>query len=220
MYHVFVDFEMTCWSRKEKGLGIKIQEIIEIGAVKLDREFRLVDKFQSYVKPKFSSELSKTCTNLTGIRYTDLENAPFLDEVLIKFEDWLGSDDIKFYSWGMDDKVQLERECYAKGFYSKLPALYRKWRDFQNIFSRVFNFSKRQTLMNAVNVVGLDFEGTAHSALDDAVNGARLLMLVKNRETCAQKRKLLFGVYNNKEPFTSTLGELFYNKLSAYMVAS
>ena len=59
MYHVFVDFEMTCWRKYDRVIGEKIQEIIEIGAVKLDENFTLIGPFSVYIKPEFSQLLSK-----------------------------------------------------------------------------------------------------------------------------------------------------------------
>jgi len=220
MYHVFVDFEMTCWRKYDRVIGEKIQEIIEIGAVKLDENFTLIDTFSVYVKPEFSQLLSKTCTKLTGIRNDVIKDAPSLAEAVVMLEDWLGTEDIKFYSWGKDDKIQLERECTSKGLYNKMPTKYLKWRDFQRIFMKVFGFTRRLGLKAAMEMTGFDFEGQQHRAVDDAMNGARLLMLIKNKDRYKKQRELISEVYNCQKPFTSTVGELIADKLSAFSYAS
>lgn len=220
MYHVFVDFEMTCGGSRGPETGMLMNEIIEIGAVKLNDNFETVGMFSINVKPQYNSNLSKKCTELTGIRDEDLAKAPSLDEALILFEDWLGIEDIRLYSWSDNDKRQLENECLAKGLYNKMPAYYRRWLNFQNIFMRVYGFHKRIKLINAIEIMGMDFEGKEHKAVYDSLNTAKLLILMKDKERHERKKEQLKRIYNNDKPFTATIGDLLGDKLAKLVIAS
>lgn len=219
MYHIFVDFEMTCGFNRSLINEAPMTEIIEIGAAKLNESYEVIETFSLIVKPQYCSSLSRKCVKLTGIYDADIVNAPYLDEALILFEDWLGTENVKFYSWSDNDKRQLEKECLAKGLYSKMPSYYRRWLDFQSIFMRVYGFERHISLMNAIDMMGISFEGKQHKAVYDALNSAKLLTLMKNKEI--HKTKLeLFGQIHNDKTITSSIGDLFGNKLSKLVVAS
>lgn len=57
------DVECTC---QEDNDGF-VQEIIQIGAVKLSNNFNIISKFDIYIKPVINPSLSIYCTNLTNI---------------------------------------------------------------------------------------------------------------------------------------------------------
>lgn len=214
MIHIFVDFEMTCWRKGEKIPGRKIPEIIDIGAVKLDDHFQIIDQFSHFVQPELNIVLSKTCINLTGITQTDLEEAPVLSEALDRFESWIGGPEVKFYAWGNDDRNQLTRECLEKGLYPRMPRVYRRWLNLQDIFMRVYGFNKRLGLLNAVEMSGLEFQGQQHRAVSDALNGARILILMKDKESHRRQKEMLSRFYNNNQMMTTNLGELLAGKLA------
>ncbi len=218
MHHVFVDFEMTCW-RSIKEVELAQPEIIEIGAVKLDNEYRVVDTFSLYIKPEYNPQITKTCTKITGITTETLEGAPSFKEAMPLFIDWLGTSDLKIYAWGRDDKQQLEQEYRIKGLYERLPHPFKKWRDFQGIFMRIFDFNRRIGLTVVLEMLGIDFEGKQHRAVDDAFNSAKLLMLVKDPVAYKKHKARLVNVYNRKDTFTSTIGDLMAAKLAGFIVS-
>ncbi len=77
---VALDFETT-------GLSSRDDEIIEFGAV-IWRGGEPAEEFQSFVKP--SRPIRQETTDLTGITWDMLRDAPPLDEVLPKFLDFCG----------------------------------------------------------------------------------------------------------------------------------
>lgn len=78
--YVLFDIETT-------GLDSMFDEIIEIGAIKVDN-FNVVDEFHSLIKPK--EEIDEFIINLTGITNETVENAPSIDKVLPIFINFIG----------------------------------------------------------------------------------------------------------------------------------
>ncbi|SES78225.1 PolC-type DNA polymerase III [Anaerobranca gottschalkii] len=73
--YVVFDFETT-------GLDNKIEEIIEIGAVKV-KNGEIIGQFSSLIKPK--KEIPEKITQITGIRNSDVQQAPNIEEILPQF---------------------------------------------------------------------------------------------------------------------------------------
>lgn len=216
MQHIFVDFEMTCWGSRDWVEGKRIPEIIEIGAVRLDESFKIKDSFCQYVKPAYTSLITRTCTKLTGIKDDLLKDSPLLKDAILVFDSWIGEEPAKIYSWGDDDRRQFVSECRQKKIFEQVPVKFRRWSDFQSIFIRLFGFSRKMSLKAAIETVDFEFEGQQHRAVDDALNGARLLELVKDKERFDKARERIANIYNKKEEtFTSSIGELLAGKLSS-----
>ena len=78
--YVLFDIETT-------GLDSEFDEIIEIGAIKVDN-YKLIDEFHSLIKPE--NEIDEFITSLTGITNDMVENAPTIEKVLPKFLNFIG----------------------------------------------------------------------------------------------------------------------------------
>ena len=87
MDYIIVDLEATC---QENNRDFE-NEIIEIGAVKLNDSFKYVDEFDIFVKPKLNPILSDFCKNLTSIKQEDVDGAVSFTEALDKFIYWIDS---------------------------------------------------------------------------------------------------------------------------------
>ena len=83
MNHIVIDLEFDSMAKVfKRGGKPTYQEIIEIGAVKLDSEYNVIDTFQTFVHPVFLFRLSDTVKNLTGITDCDLAGAPMIASAL------------------------------------------------------------------------------------------------------------------------------------------
>ena len=80
--YVLFDIETT-------GLDPEYDEIIEIGAIKVDNN-KVMDEFHSLIKP--DNEIDEFITNLTGITNEMVENAPNIEEVLPNFINFIGDE--------------------------------------------------------------------------------------------------------------------------------
>ena len=65
--HIFIDLEMNPISREfpEEKEACRA-EVIEIGAVRLDADYNLTDRFTLFVRPRYSTELNRHVAKLTG----------------------------------------------------------------------------------------------------------------------------------------------------------
>ena len=76
MNYVIFDLEWNgCYSKKTQSY---INEIIEFGAVKLDEQLNIIDKYQMLVRPEIGKRLSSSIQTLTSLTNEQLERgAPF-----------------------------------------------------------------------------------------------------------------------------------------------
>lgn len=216
MQHIFLDFEMNPIPRENReAREIVLGEIIQIGAVKLNEDYQLTDRFSLNVKPEYSPVMPHI-TQLTGIRQEDVENAPFLKEAIGIFTDWIlkGSDTgdgkTRIYAWSNSDWKQFSGECRLK--HLEIPKCFNRWMDFQRVYTRLMGLSRRNplSLTNALGASSGSFSGSQHSAMVDAENSASLLTLVKDPEAFAERTKVVRQLMGKEpEPAGATLGDLF-----------
>ena len=67
-------------------------EIIEIGALRLDEQFRETGSFKTFIRPRFYPHMNGDVVRLTKIRAQDLENAPEFPRAYADFTQWCGED--------------------------------------------------------------------------------------------------------------------------------
>jgi inhibitor of KinA sporulation pathway (predicted exonuclease) len=188
---LIVDFEATCWKlddpsapREDEmtpGSGV-VNEIIEIGAVLLDGEtLNQKNSFQSFVHPRYYPILSDFCKGLTNITQKQVDDAPGLFSTLMVFVDTFdlerGIQPI-FCSWGMYDKKQLQRDC------SRCNVPYPFEEDnhvnLKQVVSKSLN-KRHLGMSKALNHLNLELEGTHHRGLDDALNIAKIVRVMRER---------------------------------------
>lgn len=227
MQHIFLDFEMNQVSRKKNPdvPAPLLHEIVEIGAVKLDSDYRQVGKYSAYVRPQ-RFPVGPSCTRITGITDETVADARFLPEALEDFLGWIGDEPTRIYAWSDSDKNQLFQECRLKGLWpDKPPKPFRRWIDFQRIYTRLLGLSKRNriSLKNAIGGIEVNFEGSQHSAADDAENSAVLLSLLHDKEAFEERTRItreLMNAAGAPPPPATTLGDLFGDALSQWEFAA
>ena len=77
-------------------------EIIQIGAVKLDENYHILDTFKIMVAPKHYRKMHKKVTKLTKITTKDLQYGFPFPVAFGHFKKWCG-DEFAFLTWGPDD---------------------------------------------------------------------------------------------------------------------
>jgi DNA polymerase III epsilon subunit-like protein len=153
-------------------------EIIEIGAIKLDRAMKEVDRFKAYVKPSIYKILNPRISEMTGIKEEDLENGISFNDALDKLGGFVGEDCI-LCSWAKDDIAELIRNADYHSC-SSLDWL-RGYIDLQEYCTKVLVEKKSISLKNALNKLRIKvFEDELHDALNDAVYTAAVFRRIYN----------------------------------------
>lgn len=168
---VIVDFEATCCN--DASFPREEMEIIEVGAVAVRKDTAtVVDEYQSFVRPVRNPALTEFCKELTSIGQEDVDAAPGFSQVLQGFGAWLGERvSPVFCSWGDYDRKQLRQDCDFHGVPYPFDADHR---NLKKEFSRTVKSRKRFGVGQAMRRAGLSPQGTAHRAIDDARNIARI----------------------------------------------
>ena len=187
---LFLDLEMNTW---KGNVGELNSEIIEIGAVLMDDELRIVDTFSELVRPTHQTKLSPYCLRLTGIDRKKLFRSLPLKDVLVDLEHWL--DDYEnidsVYSWNESDYRQLIKECSVKKISSPfIPFLENSYADFQKVFGMEFDWPTCG-LSDAMKVFNIAHSGKAHRALNDAMDLGRLYKKMKKTKRDNRRFQLI-----------------------------
>ena len=178
-HFAIVDVEATCCSRKTIPRSEK--EIIEIGAVMLEAEgLQAVDEFQTFVSPVRHPILTEFCTRLTGIAQKDVRDAPSFPEAIARFREWLGRyRDPVVCSWGAYDRKQMARDGEFHGVESIADLDHV---NVKKLFSVAQRLERTLGMARALELAGLELDGTHHRGIDDARNIAKLMPYVLGRE--------------------------------------
>lgn len=149
------------------------QEIIEIGAVRLDDSYGITDEFKTFVAPQYGF-IDSYIHDLTGISNEDTASAPVIADALEMFLEWLGKDTV-MVAWSTNDAYQLRTEAHLKGIESQaLEAVLDASVDSQMMFSEKMDTEKVYRLSEALAIAGIAYDEGAHEALVDARNTAML----------------------------------------------
>lgn len=170
--YVVFDLEATCY--KTGAPKDFVNEIIEIGAVKLDKNGNEIDKFSHFLKPKIHPIISDFCTELTTITQADIDKAESASVILEEFMLWCK--DCILVSWGFYDINQLNKDLIKNDLeiyldqnqHFSLKHLHAKWNNFTGKRKNGIGMS------GALNLEGLELEGQHHRGIDDAINIAKI----------------------------------------------
>ncbi len=195
MKHIVIDLEMNKIAKQFRGNYKLSSEIIEIGAVRMDETFQVIDTYQTYVSPDFGA-MDPRIIELTGITDAKLVGAPKFSAAMDAFARWIGMEPAQFYSWSMSDIRQFQTEADFKEYGGKIiRKMENNWNDFQEEYSKLLGIEKKIKLKQAVSAADYEFTGAAHTALADAVNTAEILKLSKNPEEFEQVMKPVLDLF-------------------------
>lgn len=141
-------------------------EIIEIGAVKLDHHLLYDSSFQSFIKPKIYKKLFPVIKRKTGISQCDINDARNFGDIISSFKEWIGQDYI-LCSWGHDDIHHMKTNC-------SLHRMGSSWLknplDIQKVFSELYQSppGQRFSLKKALHTLEIPVDEKLHRACTDA----------------------------------------------------
>ncbi|MBO6505379.1 MAG: exonuclease domain-containing protein [Kordiimonadaceae bacterium] len=177
--YLCIDLEATS---RRSGLLVEM-EAIELGVVAVDESGVTIGEYQSYIKPKFT-ELTNYSTSIHNITQSALDSALYLPAVLREFQQWMATlpnTPTRWYSWGSYDIRQLELDAGPERWNValNLPEHLNAKKLFQK---NQLKKGRQVGLKKALNLVGCEFVGQKHSALDDARNIACLFEFFHTNE--------------------------------------
>ena len=208
MKHVVVDLEMNPVSREFREVRRKLnEEVIEIGAVRLDENFQQEAEFQWYVKPEYGP-IKKHITSLTGITQAMVADKKTYAACFQDFVDWVGEEETKIYSWSMSDIKQLRSECRYKLPDFDIGWLNARWVDLQQEFDDRLGLHNSLALKHALGAMDHKFEGTQHTALADAINTSAILTLMQDDAKFKETMKPVLEILQPKDDLSSSIGDL------------
>lgn len=156
-------------------------EIIQIGAVKVNENFEIIDKFNIYIKPVIYKRLHPYVEKITGIKPEMLKNATNFTDAFNQFKKFIGDSKI-LCIWGSSDLRALYRNM---NYYNMIEnSLILEYIDVQQLTTKYLKYSKGGTigLKNAVNALGLNEEEDFHNALNDAIYTARVFAKICDKQ--------------------------------------
>lgn len=167
MEYVILDFEFNgTYSKKLRGY---FNEIIDIGALKVDENMKIIDEFSVLIKPKVSKKMNKYVEKLTHITMEELLNNgisfPKAMSLLKKF-----LSDSVLVTWSISDiKALSDNYKYFLGI--KNLDFIKNFLDLQGYCQRAMKSQKDQKLglSTTLKLLNIDLnENNIHHALYDS----------------------------------------------------
>ncbi len=205
MQYIVVDLEWNgSYSKKAHGY---FNEIIEIGAVRLDAEMQQIDTFQATIRPSVSKKLSGIVTDLTHITDEDLEDGTTFAKMVRRFSAWIGEEPAAILTWSTTDLLVFMENC--RFFYGKqeIPFL-QYYMDFQAYAQSRMGVDSGQQLglAKAGEMLEIPEDGMSlHRALDDSVLTAQVLQKVYEPETFSAAIQTVDEEFYRRITFKTTI---------------
>lgn len=199
MNYIVFDLE---WNQSDTGeeenAALLPFEIIEIGAVKLNNDKSLSDRFEQLVRPQVYKKMHYVTQRLIRLQMEELEKGIPFQEAVSDFLDWCGEECV-FCSWGPSDLTVLQRNMR----YYHIPPLGRgpiAFYDVQKLFSLTYgNKKSRYSLEYAVDFLGIEKDIPFHRAYSDAYYTAKVFRAIRNEKVLGHMSYDVFSPPECKE---------------------
>ena len=178
MHYIVMDLEwnqpVSFQSSAYKKIGDRLLfEIIQIGAVKLDKRFRIIEEIDIMISPTYYKRLHPYVRRMTKLTQADLDSASPFAEGMQRFLDFYGKDAV-LLTWGADDVSVLQQNVDCFSVPCELPKTY----NMQRYFAKAFKLgNKQKALKSAMEQLEIaeEEDRTFHHAMHDAYYTARVL---------------------------------------------
>ena len=183
MNYIILDLEWdSAYCHKKSGF---VNQIIQIGAVKLNDEFDFLDRIEILVKSNISKKVTRRFTELTGITTDDMKSGIPLRAATEKYNEWVG-EDIVTMTWSNSDLYAIVENArlFADGLMPKI----EKYVDLQKyvqscIEDKEKNNKNQISLSDAAEHFGISVDSfDLHTAADDSMLAAMLLKKTYTQE--------------------------------------
>lgn len=173
----YIVFDLE-WNQSAQGKEASIAEfpfeIIEIGAVKLDEQFHMIDEFHRLIRPQVYRQMHYVISEVTHMDMQQLERQG--EDFVTAAQDfirWCGEDAV-YCTWGSMDLTEFQRNLA----YYQMPNPFPKplfYYDVQKLYGLFHRNGEKPSLDAAVEALGLLTDRPFHRALDDAYYTGKVL---------------------------------------------
>ena len=140
-------------------------EIIQIGAVRLERDNSISGSFNMDIRPKYFTKINKNVKKLTGFDQQRMMAGKPFPEALEEFKEWCGGGCV-FFTWGFDDYRLF---CQNTALHGLDASFASQWYNLQVIFNIQAGLdSQQRSLEAAVQHFAISQDLPAHDAYNDA----------------------------------------------------
>lgn len=183
MYYIVLDLEFNQDFPSLQDIELKRQrsffEIIQIGAIKLDRDLNYIDNFSRYIKPRVYSRVSPFISELTGITTEQLMKEKEFEDVYEDFLQFIGGM-YPFCIWGMSDiRIMFKNIDYHKIDNKSMPRSYINLQPYASKFLGI-STKKLLGLEYTLEELNIDTKYRFHNAVNDAFYTAEIFKKIYN----------------------------------------
>ena len=210
MDYIILDLEWnTVYHKKENRF---INEILQIGAVRLNDDFNIVDTFQVNVRSSLTHKLNGKVVRLTGITSEEMLAGIPMDDAFSAYNEWAVDGAITM-SWSTSDLYAIIDNTNT--FKLKNEFKISRYLDLQTYVQNELRLSGIQinnqiSLINAAAMLEIDTNGyELHTAKDDSIVASLILKKtycperffknIKNTENGDFYKRLTFKAYYLKD---------------------
>ncbi len=164
------NYPATRFRSEQNGIRLT-QEIIQIGAVKLNEGLEQTDSFCAFVKPTAYPKMNRDVQELTEITTEMIHSGKPFPETVEDFLKWCGEDPV-FITWSDNDIISLEDNMLYHGMeIGDLPRCF----DIQLMFDDQVTQEGRDFALSYA-MWNMDIKpAPSHDALNDAINTAEVM---------------------------------------------
>jgi len=216
MNYVILDME---WDGAYHKLHKRfINQILQIGAVKLDEKFNIIDIFDVTIKSSICKKVSRRFTELTGITKEMMLDGISLSNAVKQYNKWLGNDTVTI-TWSNSDLYTIAEN--EKFLLDDLKFKIDKYLDLQKFIQGELKIlgheiNSQISLAHAAELLGITTDSyDLHTAKDDSLLCAALL---KKRYNSAEFNRLIKDT-SNPEFYKQLFFKPYYiNKISDSLI--
>lgn len=169
-----------------------VNEIIEIGAIKLDLYMKPLQQLKIYIKPSVIPVINPKILEITKIDKSDLEKGVTFKEAINKLRDMVDDGDI-ICSWAKDDVAEIIRN--SKHFKYNDLSWIKKYLDIQEYTTKILAQKKILSLKNALQHLKIKIDDEKlHDALNDAIYTSYVFKSIYNSR--AIRRYIVDDIFN------------------------
>ncbi|WP_066895609.1 3'-5' exonuclease [Clostridium nigeriense] len=183
-------------------------EIIEIGAIKLDNYMKPLEEFKTYIKPSAIPILNPKISEITNITEEDLKEGLTFQEGIENLSKLINEGDI-ICSWAKDDIIEIINNAMYYG-YNNLNWL-KNYLDLQEYSTKILAKKKSLSLKNALEELKIKVDNNKlHDALNDAIYTSEVFKRIYNSRVL--KNYIIKDIYNMPAVDLKNLSEYLLDK--------